>query len=87
MGFVRKLTEESLPTQGLAVGVTLPRSQMNTGFKTIIFGGQCHFLAFLFHRLLLRREHFTYGTVIPLGVAWWCVDVRWSGGLLVLELH
>ncbi len=39
----------------------------------------------LFHSLVLRRVHFTYGNF-----AWGLhggVDVKWSGGLLVLELH
>ncbi len=39
----------------------------------------------LFHRLVLSRVHFTYSKF-----AWGlhgCVDVKWSGGFLVVELH
>jgi len=40
---------------------------------------------FLFHRFVMRREHFTYSYF-----AWGLhgdVHVRWFGNLLLLELH
>ncbi len=42
-------------------------------------------IIFLFHRLVLGRVHFTYSNF-----AWGLhggVGVKWSGGVLVLELH
>jgi hypothetical protein len=43
------------------------------------------FYLFFFHRLMLGRVHFAYS---KFSCGWHGgVDVRWSGGLLVLELH
>ncbi len=52
-----------------------------------IFGGQCHSLSFFISQIGLETSTRTFYTKLFAWELHGGVDVKWSGGLLVLELH